>query len=281
MPAEKAAICIQTLQDWGYNVIVGKTLGSKSDNYFSGDDDTRAEELQTMLDTKSIRAILFGRGGYGMSRIIDKLDFKKFKKHPKWLIGFSDITVIHTHLLANYSIASLHAPMAAAFNDGEHTKQYILSLRDAIAGIKAKYEVPAHPYNINGKAKGILIGGNLALLAHVIGTDSDFDTKDRILFVEDIGEYIYNMDRLLLQLKRSGKLKRLAGLIFGGFTDMKDTERPFGKSVDDVLKDVSASLKCPVCFHFPVSHSKENVALKIGVAYKLSVNSTTVILEEL
>lgn len=281
MPAEKAAICIQTLQEWGYHVIVGKTLGSNSGNYFSADDDMRANELQSMLDTSSIKAILFGRGGYGMSRIIDKLDFKKFSKHPKWLIGFSDITVMHTHLLTNYNIASLHAPMAAAFNDGEHTNEYITSLKNALAGLKAQYEVGPHPLNHVGKGKGILVGGNLALLAHVIGTDSDFETKDRIFFLEDIGEYIYNIDRLMYQLKRSGKFKRPAGLIFGGFTEMKDTERPFGKSVDEVLKEISVGLKCPVCFHFPVSHSKENVALKIGVEYKLSVESTLTTLKEL
>ena len=280
MPAEKAAICVQTLQDWGYNVIVGKTLGSASENYFSGDDETRADELQAMLDTKSIKAILFGRGGYGMSRIIDRLDFKKFRKNPKWLIGFSDITVMHTHLLSNYSIASLHAPMAAAFNDGQHTNEYITTLKNALAGIKAVYEVPVHSLNKPGKGKGILVGGNLALLAHVIGTDSDFDTKNKILFLEDIGEYIYNVDRLLHQLKRSGKFNKLSGLILGGFTDMKDTERPFGKSIDNVLQEITAELNCPICFHFPVSHGKENVALKVGVEYKLSVNSALTILEE-
>lgn len=280
MAAEKAAICVQTLQDWGYHVIVGKTLGSNSDNYFSGDDETRANELQAMLDTKSVRAILFGRGGYGMSRIIDKLDFKKFCKNPKWLIGFSDITVMHTHLLSNYNIASLHAPMAAAFNDGEHTNEYIASLRNALAGVKANFEVPATSLNQTGKGQGQLVGGNLALLAHVIGTASDVDTKHKILFLEDIGEYIYNIDRLLYQLKRSGKFKKLAGLVFGGFTDMKDTERPFGKSIDEVLKEIAASLKCPVCFHFPVSHSKENLALKVGVEYKLTVTSSKTVLEE-
>jgi muramoyltetrapeptide carboxypeptidase len=279
MAAEKAVSCIATLQHWGYEVLVGKTLGSNSDNYFSGDDTTRTEELQAMLDDKSIKAILFGRGGYGMSRIIDKLNFKKFYKHPKWLIGFSDITVMHTHLLG-YNIASMHAPMAAAFNDDPLTNEYIISLRDALEGRKAYYECASHPFNIAGKAKGNLVGGNLALLAHVIGTDSDFETKHRILFLEDIGEYLYNLDRMLYQLKRSGKLKKIAGLILGGFTDMKDTERPFGKTTDEVLKEFTASLDCPVCFHFPVSHAKENVTLKVGMAYELIVHEGKVILKE-
>lgn len=281
MPAEKTATCIATLQNWGYEVLVGKTLGSNSDNYFSADDETRTKELQAMLDDKTIKAILFGRGGYGMGRIIDKLDFKKIKKNPKWLIGFSDITVMHTHLLSNYNIASMHAPMAAAFNDGEHTNEYIISLRDALEGKKAYYECNPHPFNVQGKAKGILVGGNLALLAHVIGTGSDFDTKNKIVFLEDIGEYIYNVDRMLYQLKRSGKFKKIAGLILGGFTDMKDTERPFGKTMEEVLKDFTATLDCPVCFHFPVSHSRENVALKIGLPYELIINAENTVLKEL
>ena len=280
MPAEKAQTCIDTLKDWGYQVVVGKTLGSDSTNYFSATDELRAAELQSMLDDPSIKAILFGRGGYGMTRIIDQLNFKKFKKHPKWLIGFSDITVMHTHLLSEYKIASLHAPMAAAFNDGEAGNEYIQSLRKALKGDKGKFTCEPHPFNKQGAATGRLVGGNLALLAHVIGTDSDCETKNRILFIEDIGEYLYNIDRMLYQLKRSGKLEQITGLIFGGFTDMKDTERPFGKSVEDILQNISRDLQVPVCFNFPVSHGRENVALKIGVNYKLIVGATKVTLKE-
>jgi len=281
MGAEKAESCIATLQSWGYEVMAGKTLGSNSSNYFSANDETRTDELQAMLDDKTIKAVLFGRGGYGMGRIIDKLDFKKIKKNPKWLIGFSDITVMHTHLLSNLNLASMHAPMAAAFNDGEHTNEYILSLRNALKGKRAFYTCPSHPFNVPGKSKGILVGGNLALLANVIGTNSDFETKNRILFLEDIGEYIYNVDRMLYQLKRSGKFKKIAGLVLGGFTDIKDTERPFGKSMDDVLKELISNLECPVCFHFPVSHSRENLALKIGVSYELNITGDSVVLKEL
>lgn len=281
MAAEKAQACIQTLQSWGYQVMVGKTLGSPSENYFSGPDEDRRDELQAMLDDPSINAILFGRGGYGMSRIIDELDFKAFKKNPKWLIGFSDITVMHTHLFGKYNIASLHAPMAAAFNDGGSENEFIQTLRKTLKGNKANYSTGTHPDNKTGSASGELIGGNLALLAHVIGTDSDFDTKNCILFIEDIGEYLYNIDRMLYQLKRSGKLDRLSGLIFGGFTDMKDTERPFGKTIHEILKEISAGLDIPVCFNFPVSHGKENLALKVGVAHTLVVSAKKVTLKEL
>jgi muramoyltetrapeptide carboxypeptidase len=281
MPAENAQNCIATLQQWGYKVIIGNTLGSNSQNYFSGTDDERAAELQAMLDGSSIKAILFGRGGYGMSRIIDKLNFKKFKKNPKWLIGFSDITVMHTHIFSNYKIASLHAPMAAAFNNGEDKNEYILSLKNAIAGKKAKYKCPTHAFNKQGSATGKLIGGNLTLLANVIGTASDYETKNCILFVEDIGEYLYSIDRLLIQLKRSGKLEKVSGLIVGGFTDMKDTERPFGKTIDEIINDLIAEYDFPVCFNFPVSHAKENVALKIGATYNLLVKNNEAVLKEL
>ncbi|MEO6404377.1 MAG: LD-carboxypeptidase [Ferruginibacter sp.] len=281
MPLEKATACIETLQQWGYEVLVGKTLGGSSENYFSAPDDNRCDELQAMLDDKSVKAILFGRGGYGMGRIIDKLNFKKFKKHPKWVIGFSDITVMHCHLFTNYNIASLHAPMAAAFNDGEDNSFYIQTLRKAIAGEKQSYQCLTHSFNKKGKATGKLIGGNLALLAHVIGTASDFDTKDCILFLEDIGEYSYNIDRMLYQLKRSDKMKKLAGIIIGGFTDMKDTERPFGKTVDEIIHEILKDVDVPVCFNFPVSHGKENVSLKIGADYILNVGKERSTLKEI
>jgi muramoyltetrapeptide carboxypeptidase len=224
-----------------------------------------------MLDDPEVKAILCARGGYGMSRIIDRLHFKKFKKKPKWLIGFSDITVLHAHIYSNFRIASLHAPMAAAFNEGELNNPYIHSLKEALEGNPAHYQAASHHLNRKGEAKGKLVGGNLALLAHLVGTDSDLDTDNRILFLEDVGEYLYNVDRMMLQLKRSGKLKKLKGLIIGGFTESKDTERPFGKTVYEVLYEHVHHYKYPVCFGFPVSHDKENYALKIGVEYHLHV----------
>jgi muramoyltetrapeptide carboxypeptidase len=278
MAAEKGQTCINTLQSWGFDVMVGKTLGSKSKNYFSGTDEERRDELQAMLDDENINAILFGRGGYGMGRIIDGLDFTKFKKKPKWVIGFSDITVLHAHLFTKIKTASLHAPMAAAFNEGEN--EFIQSLYKAMIGKKAKYNCAAHAFNKTGTAVGELVGGNLSLLANITGTVSDINTKNNILFLEDIGEQIYNMDRMLYQLKRSGKFKNLAGLIIGGFTDMKDTERPFGKTVYEAISDIVAEYNYPVAFNFPVSHGKENYALKIGVTYKLAVTKSKVTLSE-
>lgn len=280
MPIEKAQACINTLQQWGYKVKTGKTLGGESPNYFSGTDDERLNDLQEMLDDKNIQAVLCGRGGYGVSRIIDDIDFSSFKKKPKWLIGFSDITVLHAHIHNRYKIATLHAPMAGAFNDGGAESIYIQSLKNALQGKKANYTVVANAPNRKGAAEGILIGGNLALLAHITGSSSEPDTKNKLLFIEDVGEYTYNVDRMLLQLKRAGKLKSLAGLIVGGFTNMKDTERPFGKPVYEAIFDCVREYDYPVCMGFPVSHGKENYALKCGVAHRLAVNEKKVTLKE-
>ncbi|HMK03717.1 MAG TPA: LD-carboxypeptidase [Ferruginibacter sp.] len=279
MATAKAEKCIETLQRWGLEVMVGKTLGSRSKNYFSAKDDVRRDELQAMLNDENIKAILCGRGGYGVGRIIDQLDFTEFKKNPKWIIGFSDITVLHAHLFTNMHIASLHAPMANAFNEGEN--KFIESLHDAIVGKKAKYRCAAHSYNRRGTATAELVGGNLSLLAHLVGTPSDIDTNDKILFIEDIGEQIYSIDRMMYQLKRSGKLDGLAGLIVGGFTDMGDTERAFGKTAYKVVQEITSGYDYPVCFNFPVSHGKRNYALKVGVTYTLKTGKKTTWLSEL
>ncbi len=280
MPPEKMATCISTLRDWGYTIKEGKTLHSESHNYFAGTDAERLTDLQQMLDDENVKAILCARGGYGTGRIIDQLDFSNFKKNPKWVIGFSDITVLHAHLYANFKIASMHAPMAAAFNDDGFKNDYVQSLHQALAGKKARYHCSPHIFNRKGEAVGELVGGNLTLLAHLVGTDSDVKTKGRILFLEDVGEQLYNIDRMLYQLKRSGKLKHLAGLVIGGFTDNRDTDRPFGQTAYEIIRDIVQDYDYPVCFHFPVSHDKENYALKIGVGYKLKVSKHKVTLEE-
>lgn len=280
MPFEKMQDCIHTLENWGYTVVLGRTTQSDSQNYFSGTDKERLDDLQMMLDDKKIKAVFCARGGYGMSRIIDDLNFKKFRRAPKWIVGFSDITLLHLHIHTNYKIASLHAPMAAAFNDSEGNNGSILSLKEALTGRGAKYKGEPHPFNNYGKAKGELVGGNLTLLAHAVGTPSDVTTKGKILFLEDIGDYLYNIDRMLLQLKRSGKLAKLKGLLIGGFTENKDTERPFGKTVYELIYEQIQEYAYPICFNFPVSHSKENVALKIGGWYELDVRREDVLLCE-
>ena len=280
MAYEKAETAIITFDQWGYEVRAGSTLGSQL-NYFSGSDEQRLNDLQQMMDDDSIKAIFCARGGYGTGRIIDDLSFKKFKKNPKWIIGFSDITILQLHLYTNYKIASLHAPMASAFNNEGYKNAFVQSLQKALSGEKANYETASHPFNKKGSAKGILIGGNLSLIAHLIGTSSDINTKNKILFIEDVGEYIYNVDRMLYQLKRNGKLDKIAGLIVGGFTEMKDTTVPFGQTAEEVIRDIVEEYDFPVCFNFPVSHGVENYALKIGAKYEISVGGKSTTLQEL
>ena len=280
MPVEKVSECIRVInEDWGFTIKVGSTVGRQY-HYFSGTDEERLEDFQQLLDDDNVKAILCARGGYGISRIIDRIDFTRFRENPKWIIGFSDVTVFHSHIYRNYNISTIHASMANAFNEEGYKNEYVQSLRHVLEGKKIKYHVKRHEFNKKGECIGELIGGNLALLAHGVGTDSDLKTKGRILFIEDVGEYLYNVDRMMYQLKRSGKLDKLAGLIIGGFTDMKDTERPFGQNAYELIRDAVAEYDYPVCYDFPVSHEKENYALKIGVGYKLKVGKAKVMLEE-
>jgi muramoyltetrapeptide carboxypeptidase len=280
MSYEKAQASINILQEWGYKIKTGSTLGNQF-NYFSGTDEQRLNDVQQMLDDDTINAIFCARGGYGLSRIIDNLSFKKFRKHPKWIIGFSDITILQLHLYSNYKIASLHAPMASAFNNEGYKNSFVQSIQKVLSGQKINYQCLPHPFNREGDIKGRLIGGNLSLIAHLCGTPSEIKTKGKILFFEDVGEYIYNIDRMLYQLKRAGKLDELAGLIVGGFTDIKDTTIPFGQTVYEVIRDAVSEYDYPVCFNFPVSHGMENYALKIGLKHELVVGNKSTSLEEL
>ncbi|MDE3253509.1 MAG: LD-carboxypeptidase [Bacteroidota bacterium] len=280
MPYEKTTECIQALQEWGYEVVVGNTVGHQF-HYFSGTDAERLADLQNMLDDPGIKAVLCARGGYGMSRIIDQLDMHAFQKNPKWLIGFSDITVLQAHLYQTQLTASLHAPMAGAFQEKGAENEYVVSLKKALSGERANYVCPAHPLNRMGTAEGELIGGNLSLVAHLIGSASSYQTKGKILFLEDVGEYLYNIDRMLIQLKRAGMLSSLSGLILGGFTEMKDTVTPFGQDVFTILHSHLTDYDYPVSFDFPVSHATPNYALKIGVVHRLEVGETQVRLREI
>lgn len=280
MPFERMNMCIEVLQQWGFKVRLGKTAGNQF-HYFSGMDEERLADLQQMLDDKEVSAILCGRGGYGLSRIIDKLDFKQFKKHPKWIIGYSDITLLHAHLFSKIEVASLHSPMAGAFNDEGFKTEYVHSLQKALTGKKYNYSCAVQELNKPGKATGILVGGNLAMVTHTIGSSSEIDTKNKILFLEDVGEYLYKIDRMMLQLKRAGKLDQLAGIIFGSFSELKDTTIPFGSDVYSILYEKVKEYQYPVCFDFPVGHTEKNYALKHGAPHQLIVASKKVSLKEI
>jgi len=280
MPLEKAQKCIDTLERWGFKVKVGRTLGNQY-HYFSGTDEERLSELQQMLDDKNINAVFCARGGYGLSRIIDQINFSCFTENPKWIIGYSDITLLHAHVYSNFSIASLHAPMAAAFNEINENGEYIDSVFKSLTGTHCLYQINSNPLNKHGICEGGLVGGNLAILAHIIGTPSDLNTKNKILFIEDLGEYKYNIDRMLMQLKRAGKLESLAGLIVGSFPEIKDTSIPFGQEISEIIMDKVNEYNYPVCFDFPVGHTGKNYALKIGATYTLNVSATETRLSEL
>ncbi len=278
MAVEKTLICQNTLQQWGYKIRVGQTVGER-DIYFSGTDNERLEDMQQMLDNPEIKAILCARGGYGTSRIVDDISWKKFRKKPKWIIGYSDITVLHSFLYTRMKTASLHAPMAAAFNNGGDTSRWTRSLKDALRGKPIQYKHAGSPLNKTGTANGVLLGGNLSLLVHQIGTPGDLNTKNVILFIEDVGEYLYNIDRMLLHMDRAGKLKDLAGLIIGGFTENKDTDKPFGQTAEEIIQHRLRKYDFPVCFDFPVSHDEPNLAMKVGVVHELKVGRNVTLKE--
>jgi muramoyltetrapeptide carboxypeptidase len=280
MSLASAQPCIDTFRQWGYDVQVGQTIGDQSSNYFSGSDDERLQDLQQMLDDDQVRAVFCARGGYGLSRIIDRVQFESFRKNPKWIIGFSDVTVLHTHVYVNFRVATLHAPMASAFPNGESANPYILSLKAALEGKKYRYQWPVNQFDRRGEAVGELTGGNLSLLAHLVGSRSDCKTRGRILLLEDVGEYLYNIDRMMHQLKRSRKLERLAGMIIGSFTENKDTTRPFGLSAYEIIYEAVRDYDFPLGFGFPSGHVRENYALKLGLGHKLRIGRNKASLEE-
>lgn len=277
---------IEQIEGWGYKIRIGDTVGKK-DFTFGGTDAERAKDFQQMLDDPDIRAILCARGGYGSLRILDQLDFNGFIKKPKWIIGFSDITFIHSHVSRNYNIPSIHSKMCNSFPEDWSKAEpvqidSILSIKNALSGERMKYNVIPDIANRHGIATGMLVGGNLKTIETLSGTKSDMQTAGKILFVEDTGEYLYSIDRMFWNLKRTGKLDRLAALIVGGFkVKPDDPGEEFGKTLTDIVLEKLRGYNYPVCFGFPVGHQKENFAVKHGINHQIEVNSTTVILQEI
>ncbi|TCC93664.1 LD-carboxypeptidase [Pedobacter frigiditerrae] len=259
---------IETLKSWGLEVVIGNTVGG-SYHQFSGTDEERAADLQQFLDDKSIKAIIAARGGYGTIRIIDLLDFTIFNEEPKWLVGFSDITILLSHALADLTIQSIHAQMPYTFDTS--TAEALESLRKSLFGEPLSYHYTSEFSNREGKTKGILIGGNLSLLITVEGSVSEMNYDDKILFLEDVGEHEYSIDRMMRLLKRKGKLNKLKGLIVGAFNEISEEKIPFGQTPEEVIWELVKEFDYPVCFNFPTGHIDDNRAMVVGKNISLSV----------
>lgn len=259
---------IKLLESWGLHVVVGKTIG-KSENQLAGADWQRATDFQEMLDNAKIKAIWAAKGGYGTVRIIDRIDFTNFKKKPKWIVGFSDVTVLHSHI-NNMGIETLHAIMAASAKTA--SPQAIETFRKSLFGEKLEYHIPASPFNKTGKAGGEIVGGNLSVLYSILGSKSEVDYKGKILFIEDLDEYLYHIDRMMMNLKRNGYFDGLKALVVGGMTEMNDNDIPWGKNALEIIQDVLKDYKFPIIYNFPAGHIKDNRALILGKTVSVDVN---------
>lgn len=282
-PARKISLeelnpALDTLKKWGLRVIYSELLFGQADQ-FSGSDADRSADFQRWLDDPQVKAILCARGGYGTLRIIDQLDFTRFRQSPKWIAGYSDVTVLHSHL-HHLGYASLHSTMPINFERDPASTE---TLRQALFGEPLHYVVKNESPVVNriGFAKGQLIGGNLSLLYALQGSNSDLDTRNKILFIEDLDEYLYHIDRMMMSLKRSGKLSHLAGLIVGGMSEMKDNTVPFGETAEEIIYNTIRDYDFPVCYGFPAGHDRMNYALRLGLEWEIDVQVTATTLKEI
>ena len=268
---------IDLLENWGLHVVIGKSIGLE-ENQLAGSDEERAADLQEQLDNPNIKAIWCARGGYGTIRIVDLIDFTQFKKHPKWLVGFSDVTVLHNHL-NTMGYKSIHGIMPISL--AKASPEAIESLRLSLFGQPLQYAIDPHPMNRVGKASGELVGGNLSILYSLLGSPSAIDCKDKILYIEDLDEYLYHIDRMMMNLKRNGCLESLKGIIVGSMTDMKDNDIPWGKNALEIIQDVTKKYNIPMIFNFPAGHIHDNRALILGnnVTIDVTENCSTVVFE--
>lgn len=262
---------IDLLNSWGLEVVIGKTIGLDNDQ-LAGTDEQRAADFQQQMDNPNIKAIWCVRGGYGTVRMIDLLDFTKFKQNPKWIVGFSDVTVIHSYV-NKLNIATIHAAMPITV--AKATAESIETLRKSLFGESLNYEIPFHPENRLGNAKGEIVGGNLSILYSLMGSNAQIDCKGKILFIEDLDEYLYHIDRMMMSLKRCGCFEGLNGLIVGTMTKMKDNDIPWGKNANQIIADVTKNYTFPVLYNFPAGHFRDNRALIFGKQVSLELNATT------
>ncbi len=267
---EEVLPAVKMLESWGLEVILGKNLFAENCQ-FAGTDAQRAQDLQSMLDNPEIKAILCARGGYGTVRIIDQINFDNFKKNPKWLVGYSDVTVLHAHITQNTGVQTLHATMPINFPKDGSENGAVRALKKQLFGDKNLIVTHPHKLNRQGECKGELMGGNLSILYSLLGSNSDIDTSEKILFIEDLDEYLYHIDRMMMALKRAGKLNKLAGLIVGGMSDMNDNTVPFGETAEEVIARIVSEYNYPVCFGFLAGHIEHNLAIRMGAETELQI----------
>ena len=258
---------IDLIKSWGLEPVIGKTIGAEY-HQFAGNDSLRALDLQEMLDDDAIKAIWCARGGYGTVRIIDQLDFTKFLSNPKWLIGYSDVTVLHSHI-HNLGVKTLHATMP--INVPSNTVDALESLKKALFGDKLEYMLEGNDSNQYGVGSGVLVGGNLSMLYSLLGSESSINTTGKILFLEDLDEYLYHVDRMMMNLKRNGYFKGIKGIVIGGMTKMHDNTIPFGNNVSEIVCDILKDFEGPICFDFPSGHVDDNKTLVLGQYVNLEV----------
>ena len=266
---EEIKPAIELLESWKLNMKVGKTIGLE-ENQFAGTDEQRREDFQDMLDDDEVNAIWCARGGYGTVRIIDALDFSKFKKQPKWLVGYSDVTVLHSHIY-DLGFETIHATMP--INISKNSPEALRSLKNALFGNDLSYDIKSDRLNKVGKTEGELVGGNLSMLYSLLGSETSIDTRGKILFIEDLDEYLYHIDRMMQNLKRNGYFEELKGLMVGSMSEMNDNAIPFGKTAKEIIFDTCKAYDFPICFNFPAGHVDDNRALIFGRTLQLAVGS--------
>ncbi|MBP5497489.1 MAG: LD-carboxypeptidase [Bacteroidales bacterium] len=274
LPAER------WLKSVGFNVFYDDRLFAE-EHQFAGSDEVRAQYFQELLDCDEIKAIWCVRGGYGSARIIDKLDFSHFRQHPKWVCGYSDITVFHSHVQQNFQTATLHATMPINVTEENTQTPAVQSFLAALTGKPLTYEIAPHPLSRQKVFSGILTGGNLSMLYSLVGSPSDIDTTDKVLFIEDLDEYLYHIDRMMLNLKRSGKLTSIKALLVGHLSDMHDNTVPFGKTAEEIVADHCRDLDIPLIFNVPAGHLPDNRAFRMGCKIEGSFKDNKFIINSL
>lgn len=265
---DKLQAAINLLESWELTVVIGNSIGLEN-NQLAGSDEERAADFEAMTKNPDVKAIWCARGGYGTVRMVDLVDFSALKKNPKWVIGYSDVTVLHSHI-NNMNVATIHSLIGTeAATATDDTKE---TLRRALFGESLNYNLPSHSFNKHGEASGQLTGGNLSVLYSIIGSRSEMDCEGKILFIEDLDEYLYHIDRMMMNLKRNHYFEKIKGLIIGGMNNMNDNKTHWGHTALEIIKDITNEYNIPICFNFPAGHIPDNYALALGKQVTLTVN---------